>query len=65
MRIDDTNAQVGISGFARPATYVLLNLRYFDGESSEWFDSRHLPNPKRPWYIRIKIIPIAWSKHSC
>ena len=36
--------------------YYMLNLRYFDGESNEWFDSRNLPIPKRPWYVRIKAL---------
>jgi hypothetical protein len=41
-------------------SHYYLNLRYFDGDNAEWFDSRKLPNPKKHWYVRIKVV--AWKR---
>ena len=43
---------------------AFLNLRYFDGETSAWFDSLNLPHPSKLWVANIRFI--AWpNKQYC
>ena len=43
---------------------AFLNLRYFDGENSAWFDSLNLPHPSKLWVAKIRFI--AWpNKKYC
>jgi len=38
-----------------PGDVVYLNLRYFDGDSSAWFDSLDLPEKDKTYYVQLRI----------
>jgi len=38
-----------------PGDTVYLNLRYFDGDSSAWFDALDLPEKDKSYYVQLRI----------
>jgi hypothetical protein len=55
-RLTITNVSVGSAGY--------LNLRYFDGTSSAWFDSLQLPFPHLAWVVDFRYLEWANAKQT-
>ena len=52
-----------ITGFV-PGDTVYLNLRYFDGDSSAWFDALNLPEKEKGYYVQLRIRNWKNNRHS-
>jgi len=42
---------------------AFLNLRYFDGDNSAWFDSLNLPHRDKLWVAQVRFM--AWQNQKC
>jgi hypothetical protein len=47
-----------------PGDLVYLNLRYFDGDSSAWFDSLDLPEKDKSYFAQVRVLRWTNNRHN-